>query len=287
MATAPLTCYRHPNRETRVSCPECGRGLCPDCMVFTPVGIKCAEHAGVPTGAARVAKSARRFGVEGTGAVLTKALIAANVGVFLLQLVLGGSFGAPGGEIYERFVLFGPFVAQGEWWRLFTSAFLHANLVHLGLSTLFLWWIAAPVEEAIGRLRFAAIYAVGALGGAAGALLFGRLELFDTTLQTPTVGASGALFGVLGAAFVFERQRHYVLGGGALAIILLNLVLSLSIRGISVGGHVGGLVAGAVAALALSRFGRVHVAYGRPGAIGVAAVVAVAIGSVAVAYWSV
>jgi membrane associated rhomboid family serine protease len=165
--------------------------------------------------------------------------------------------------------------------------FLHGSLLHLGMNMLFLWWIAAPVEEAIGRWRFALIYLAGGLGGAAGALLFGRYELFGTTLATPTVGASGALFGVLGAAFVFERQRNYVLGGGALTIILLNLVLSLSLSNISVGGHVGGLVAGALSAVALSRLGRAHAAYGRPGLVGVAGVAAVAVASVALAYWSV
>lgn len=299
MATAPrLTCYRHPNRETGVSCPDCGRGLCPDCMVYTPVGIKCADHAGVATGARRAVQSARRFGVEGTGALLTKLLIAANVGAYLLVVAAGGStISRPGGELFDEGALVGitidPIegrlvgVAEGEWWRLVTSMFLHGNLLHLGVNMLFLWWVAAPVEEAIGRWRFALIYFAGGLGGAAGALLFGKYQLFGTTLSTPTIGASGALFGVLGAAFVFERQRNYVLGGGAMGIIVLNLVLSLALPNISVGGHVGGLVAGALAAYALSRYGRAHAAYGRPGVLGFASVAAVMAASVAVAYWSV
>jgi len=297
MATAPeLTCYRHPDRETGVSCAECGRGLCPDCMVFTPVGIKCAEHAGVATGPARVAREARRFGVEGTGALLTKILIGLNVAVYLLVIASGGgTLNQPGGELFIDGSLIGAAlfqgqpigVADGEWWRLVTSMFLHGSLLHLGMNMLFLWWIAAPVEEAVGRWRFALLYLAGGLGGAAGALLFGRYELFGTTLATPTVGASGALFGILGAAFVFERQRNYVLGGGALTIIVLNLVLSLSLSNISVGGHVGGLVAGALSAVALSRLGRAHAAYGRPGLAGFAAVGAVALASVALSYWSV
>ena len=297
MATAPrLTCYRHPNRETGVSCPDCGRGLCPDCMVPTPVGIKCAEDAGVRTGAARVARSAQRFGVEGQGALLTKILIAVNIGVYVLMLATGGgTLGSPGGDIFDKGALIGigiqngqlVGVAQGEWWRLVTSAFLHASILHLGFNMLFLWWVGAPVEEAIGRWRFALIYVAGGLGGAAGALLFGKYELFGTTLATPTVGASGALFGILGAALVFERQRQYVLGGAALSIILINLVLSFTISGISVGGHIGGLVAGALAALALSRLGTQHAIYGRPGLAGVIGVVAIALGTVAIAYWAV
>jgi membrane associated rhomboid family serine protease len=298
METQPLTCYRHPNRETRVSCPECGRGLCPDCMVYTPVGIKCADHAGVATGAARVARGARRFGVEGTGALLTKVLIGVNVGVYLLVLASGGgTLNDPTGELFVDGALIGinvdPFtgeligVAEGQWWRLVTSMFLHGSLIHLGLNMLFLWWVAAPVEEAIGRWRFALIYFAGGLGGAAGALVFGKYGLFDTSLGTPTVGASGALFGVLGAAFLFERQRNYVLGGAALGIIVLNLALSFTLSNISVGGHIGGLVAGALAGAALSRFGQAHAAYGRPGAVGLVGVAAVMAVSVGVAYWSV
>jgi membrane associated rhomboid family serine protease len=283
-----MTCYRHPNRETRVSCAECGRGLCTDCMVFTPVGIKCAEHAGVARGAARVAKGARRFSYEGRGMLLTKILIGANVGIFLLQLGQGGgTLGYAGGGITADFDLFGPAVANGEWWRLLTAAFLHANLLHLGLNMLFLWWIGGPVEEAIGRGRFALLYIVSGLAGSAGALLFGHYGLFGTDPSTHTVGASGALFGILGAAFIFERQRLFVLGGGALATILLNLAFGFVVTGISIGGHVGGLVGGMLGALALSRFGRAHAAYGRPGLLGIAGVIAVALLSVAVAYWSV
>jgi membrane associated rhomboid family serine protease len=152
---------------------------------------------------------------------------------------------------------------------------------------LFLWWIGGPVEEAIGRGRFALLYVVSGLAGSAGALLFGHFELFGTDPGTHTVGASGALFGILGAAFIFERQRLYVLGGGALTIILVNLAFGFVITGISIGGHVGGLVGGMLGALALSRFGRAHAAYGRPGLLGIAGVIAVAVLSVAVAYWSV
>jgi membrane associated rhomboid family serine protease len=248
-------------------------------MVFTPVGIKCAEHAGVRTGVAKVAQNARRFTVEGGGMLLTKILIGVNVAVYLLMVAWGSTLNNPSGPIYERFVLYGPLVAQGEWWRLITAAFLHANLIHLGLNMLFLWWIGGPVEQALGRGRFALLYLVSGLAGSAGALVLDP--------AVPTVGASGALFGILGAAFVFERQRVYVLGGSALGIIVLNLVFSFTISGISIGGHLGGLAGGALAGLALSRFGTAHAAYGRPGLLGVAGVVAVGILSIAVAFWSV
>jgi membrane associated rhomboid family serine protease len=275
-----LTCYRHPNRETGVSCAECGRGLCPDCMVFTPVGIKCAEHAGVPTGASRVVQGAHRFGIEGGGALVTKMLIGINVLVFLWQVGSGGTLSDPDGYPYVHGALNGYLVADGEWWRLFTSMFLHGSVIHLGLNMLFLWWIGAPVEQALGRARYALVYLVGGLSGSTGALLL-------TNPEAVTVGASGALFGILGAAFVFERQRNYVLGGGALTIIVLNLAFTFAVPGISIGGHLGGLAGGALSALALSRLGRAHASYGKPGLAGIAGVVAVGIASVAIAYWSV
>jgi membrane associated rhomboid family serine protease len=274
-----LTCYRHPDRETGVSCSECGRGLCPDCMVFAPVGIRCPDHAGVAQGKARVTTGVRRASVEGTGALVTKVLIGINVAVYLVTLAQGGTIGRAGGDLFARWALFGPLVADGEWWRLITATFLHASLIHLALNMLFLWWIGAPVEEAIGRGRFILLYLVSGLAGSAGALLFSP--------EAVTVGASGSLFGILGAALVFERQRNYVLGGGALTIIVVNLAITFAIPNISIGGHLGGLVGGALAALALSRFGRAHAIYGRPGLLGIAGVLAVGLASVAVAVWSV
>jgi membrane associated rhomboid family serine protease len=248
-------------------------------MVFAPVGIKCPDHAGVAQGAARVTKGVRRASIEGTGALVTKVLIGINVAVYLVTLAQGGTIGRVGGDLYARWALFGPLVAEGEWWRLITATFLHASLIHLAFNMLFLWWIGAPVEEAIGRARFLLLYLVSGLAGSAGALLFSPNAI--------TVGASGCLFGILGAALVFERQRNYVLGGGALTIILLNLAITFVIPGISIGGHLGGLVGGALGALALSRLGRTHAIYGRPGVLGIAGVLAVGLASVAVAFWSV
>ena len=277
-----LTCYRHPDRETGVSCSDCGRGLCPDCMVFAPVGIKCAEHAGRPVGAAKITHGVRRATYEGTGALVTKILIGINVAVYLLSIG-SGTINDPRGKVFFDGSLVGALVAQGDWWRLFTSAFLHANLLHLGMNMLFLWWIGAPVEQAIGRGRYLLLYVVSGLAGSAGALLFSGSFV-------RTVGASGALFGILGAALVFERQRNYVLGGGALGIILLNLAFTFvggSFGSISIGGHLGGLAGGAACALALSRFGRTHAIYGRPGLVGIAGVLAVGVASILVAYWAV
>jgi len=289
MAEERMFCYRHPNRETGVSCSECGRGICPDCMVFAPVGIRCPDHSGQPQGAERVAQRVRGAGVAGTGALVTKGLIAANVLVFLFNLAQGASLSENSGELFADWALIGRIelapgfaigVAEGDWWRLMTSAFLHGSIIHLGFNMLMLYWIGAPIEEAIGRARFAVLYVVSGLAGSAGALLL-------TDADAITVGASGAIFGLLGAALVFERQRAFVLGGSALSIIVLNLVLTFAVPNISIGGHLGGLAGGALGGLALSRFGRAHAMYGRPGVVGFAALAAVGLASVLLAYWRV
>jgi membrane associated rhomboid family serine protease len=252
-------------------------------MVFAPVGIRCPEHAGGPQGAARVTTGVKRAAFEGTGALVTKAMIAANVLVFFVNLAQGSTLNRTAGTVFEKGALFilSPFypggLAEGEWWRLISAAFLHGNLIHLGMNMFVLWIVGAPVEQAIGRGRFLALYFVSGLAGSAGALVFS--DPFATT-----VGASGAIFGILGAALVLESQRSYVLGGQALGLIVVNLVLTFAIPNISVGGHLGGLAGGALSMLALSRFGRTHGIYGRPGLIGVLGLIAVGVGSVLVAY---
>jgi membrane associated rhomboid family serine protease len=279
-----MYCYRHPDRETGVSCSECGRGICPDCMVFAPVGIRCPDHSGVAQGTARVTTGVRRAAYAGTGALVTKTLIALNVLVFLANLAQGSSFSRTQGSIFENGALyigssFTGGLADGEWWRLITSAFLHAGLFHLGLNMLVLWFVGAPVEQAIGRGRYLALYIVSGLAGSAGALLFSP--------DAVTVGASGAIFGILGAALVLEAQGSLVLGGQAFGLIAFNLVLTFvlgSTSNISIGGHLGGLAGGALAMLALSRFGRTHAIYGRPGLLGVIGLIAVGAGAVLVAY---
>jgi membrane associated rhomboid family serine protease len=132
------------------------------------------------------------------------------------------------------------------------------------------------MESMLGRWRYLAVYLATALAGSAGALVFSP--------NTPTVGASGALFGILGAAVVFERQGHHVLGGQALGIALINFMITFLIPNISIGGHLGGFVGGIVCGLALSRFGRGHAAYGRLDVVAVGGIAAVAVGSFVIAY---
>ena len=276
-----MTCYRHPDRETGVSCSECGRGICTDCMVFAPVGIRCPDHAGQARGAARAKREVRRASYEGTGGIVTKALIAANVLVFLAQVATGNLSGRTGRVFEEGALLIGNEVvglAAGEWWRLGTAAFLHAGLIHLGFNMYALWLFGDALEQLIGRGRFLLLYVASGLAGSAGAILWEP--------ESVTVGASGAVFGVFGAVAVLEQQR-VIAGAGAMGIILVNLIITFVIPGISIGGHLGGLAGGALAMLALSRFGRTHAVHGHPGLIGIGGVVAVGLLSLGLAYWRV
>jgi membrane associated rhomboid family serine protease len=275
------TCYRHPDRVTGLSCSECGRPICTECMTMAPVGIRCPEHSGKAQGVQRVTRGVQRAAFEGTGAKVTKALVAINVAVYVAELVTGGGVNGTGSTIYLHGVLYGPLVEQGDWWRLLTAAFLHYGPVHLILNMVGLYWFGSLLEQRIGAARYLMLYLVSGLAGSAGALLWSNGFL------TPTVGASGAIFGILGAGLVLERQRDYVFGGSAMGVILINFVLTFSISSISKGGHIGGLLGGIVCALGLTRFGRGHAAYGRLGLLGIATIVLVGVASIAISYWRV
>src|ERR671935_505713 len=275
----PMRCYRHPDRETYLSCSECGRPICAECMTPAPVGQRCPDHSGQPQGVRRVTSGARRGTFEGTGALVTKTLIGITLLVYLITVTQGAGINSPGGSLFTKWYLLGPAVANGDWWRLITCAFLHASLLHIAFNMYFLWFVGEAVESVLGRGRFLLVYLVSGLAGSAGALVVNP--------TTPTVGASGAIFGILGAALVMERQRNFVLGGSALGLIVINLILSFVLANISVGGHIGGLIGGVLCTLVLSRFGRGHAAYGRLGLTGIAGVVGVGVLSVAIAYWRV
>jgi membrane associated rhomboid family serine protease len=271
-------------------------------MTMAPVGIRCPEHSGRPLGVQRVTHGVRRASFEGVGARVTRTLIALNVAVYVAELATGGGVNGVGSKIYQEGALIArgikfhglllpapkglhiphqleAGVAYGDWWRLLSAAFLHYGPFHLLMNMFALYWFGSLLEQRIGSGRFLLLYLVSGLAGSAGALVL------DPT--TPTVGASGAIFGILGAGLVLERQRDYVFGGSALGVIVINLVLTFSIANISIGGHIGGLIGGALATVGLSRFGRGHAAYGRAGALGIATILVVGIASVAIAYWKV
>ena len=146
----PRTCYRHPDRETGLSCSECGRSICYECMTPAAVGIRCPEHSGKAQGVQRVTRTVQRAGFESVGAYVTKALVAINVAVYLAELAAGGTIDGTGNRIYFDGALYGPAVAAGDWWRLLSAPFLHYGPIHLGMNMLALWWFGQPLEHALG-----------------------------------------------------------------------------------------------------------------------------------------
>ncbi|HEY5051958.1 MAG TPA: rhomboid family intramembrane serine protease [Solirubrobacterales bacterium] len=236
------TCYRHPKRETAVSCSSCGRPICPECMTPSPVGMRCPECMRERT---KVRSGPAAFAPGGIQFPATIALIVINVIVYLVEISSGpGGLSAPGVSFVNHYGLFGPSVAEGEVYRLLTGGFLHASITHVGFNMFALFFLGRLLEPAIGTTRFVFLYFASLFGGALGALLLSPDAL--------TIGASGAVFGVFGAAFVIARGR----GAGAVAqsigiILVLNLAISIGSPEISLGGHLGGLVVGVISAFVI------------------------------------
>ena len=242
------TCYRHPSRETGVSCSNCGRPICPECMTSTPVGMRCPECARQRT---RVAPTGAGIARRGGEPLATYALIAINVIVFLAELGAGGSNTLNGGgSLIRDGGLLGPAIHnQGDYYRIVTAGFLHAGFLHIAFNMFVLYVLGTLLEPAIGTPRFLAIYFVSLLAGSFGALLL--------TPDTITVGASGAIFGLMGATIVIARRRGVEQIASQIGLYLvINLVLTFSIAGISVGGHIGGLIGGVLAGLLIATLER-------------------------------
>ncbi len=241
------TCYRHPNRETGVSCSNCGRPICPDCMTATPVGMRCPECSRQKT----PVRTMRNMYAD---PIATYVLIGINALMYIGLVASGGS----GGRVYEDFVTIAfaqtglnDFigVSQGELWRLVTGGFLHSprNPIHILFNMYALYWLGTMLEPLLGHARFIALYFAALLAGSFGALL-------TAEFNQATVGASGAVFGLMAAAFVFQHSRGInPLRSGLGFVMGFNLVLTFLIPGISIGGHVGGIIGGGIAALGMER----------------------------------
>jgi membrane associated rhomboid family serine protease len=236
------TCYRHPDRETRVSCSSCGRPICPECMTPTPVGMRCPECASQRT---RVVRNPTGTPGQVSAFPATMVLIAINVIVYLVEIAASsGGLNNPSERIVVDYGLFGPFVSEGEVYRLVTSGFLHASLVHIGFNMLLLFFLGRLLEPALGTPRFLALYFASLLAGSLGALILEPNSL--------GIGASGAIFGLAGATFVIARGRGLdALAGQIGFLIVFNLIFSFSSPRISIGAHVGGLIGGVICALAI------------------------------------
>jgi len=236
------TCYRHPDRETRVSCSSCGRPICPDCMTPSPVGMRCPECMRQRT---KVVRNPTGTPGQLSAFPATVALIAINVVAYLIEIGSGsGGLGGVNGKIVIDFGLFGPSVSEGEWYRLLTSGFLHANLLHIGFNMLLLFLLGRLLEPALGTPRFVLLYFASLLAGSLGALILDPNAL--------TYGASGAVYGLAGATFIIARGRGMDAIAGQIGfLIVFNLIFSLAVPHISLGAHLGGLAGGAICALVI------------------------------------
>jgi membrane associated rhomboid family serine protease len=248
------TCYRHPTREAGRRCTRCGRPACSECLVQASVGSHCLECAKATR---PDVKTRARYWNARQPTLVTYALIAVNVAVFVWLGIqdsaafTSGSRATQGqvdlGLIDEYRTPFGPRSAlgdDGEWYRLVTSGFIHFGVIHLAFNMLLLFQLGQLLEPAIGRVRFALLYFAALLGGSVGALLLQPNSLHG--------GASGAVFGLMGAAFVGLRNRGInPFSTGIGTVLILNLLITFTIPGVSIGGHLGGIVGGALAGYAV------------------------------------
>lgn len=268
-APPPLpTCPRHEDRPATRACTRCGRPWCGHCLTSVAVGSHCPACVRAARPPLKVRLADRRAGQP---MLVTKALMLLNVAVFLWVVADQGRAASTAGVVSWRQVELGltrDFLVQGEWYRLVSSGFLHFGAFHLLMNLFLLYQLGQMLESGIGHLRFGLTYGAALLGGSAGAMLLQPSGLHG--------GASGAVFGLMAAAAVGLQQRGInPLSTGIGATLVLNLLITFAIPGISIGGHLGGAAAGAIcAAVALDPRRR------RPPWWGVAIPVIVAVASV-------
>ncbi|MFF5975040.1 rhomboid family intramembrane serine protease [Streptomyces sp. NPDC012769] len=241
-----MHCYRHPDVETGIRCTRCEKPICPDCMVSASVGFQCPDcvRNGSGTGHAPDANQPRTLAggrVAADGRFVTKILIAINLALFIAVQVAGERFASELvmiGYAYDPALGEVVGVADGEWYRLITSAFLHQEIAHFVFNMLGLWLIGGIVEPELGRVRYTVLCLLSGLSGSA------LVYLVDAPNQA-SLGASGVVYGLIGAWAVLARRRRYDMRP-VLLFVVISLVLTFARPGVSWEAHIGGLVAGAV-----------------------------------------
>ncbi|MEV4167873.1 rhomboid family intramembrane serine protease [Nonomuraea sp. NPDC049709] len=235
-AEAVPTCYRHPDRETWVRCQRCERPICPDCMRDAAVGFQCPECVAEGNKGIRQARSTFGGNVVRTP-IVTYAILVINV------LVFGGQYLSD--AITGQLAMWPAGVALGDqYYRLISAAFVHGGVFHILFNCWALYVVGPYLERAFGHVRYTALYLISALGGSV-------LGLWLDPLTQPTVGASGAIFGLFGAVFVVGRKLNLDVRGIAV-LIVINLAITFLVSGISWTGHIGGLITGSLLAGALA-----------------------------------
>ncbi|MGW5231132.1 rhomboid family intramembrane serine protease [Streptomyces nodosus] len=244
-------CYRHPDRETGIRCTRCERPICPECMVDASVGFQCPDcvRNGSGTGHAPGASQPRTLAggtVAADPRLVTKVLIGINLAVFLVQLSLGDRFTEQFFLVGQAYVdAHGPLegVAEGQWYRLLTSMFLHGTYIHILFNMLSLWWIGGPLEAALGRARYLALYFASGLAGSA-------LTYLIAAPNQASLGASGAIFGLFGATAVLMRRLRYDMRP-VIVLLVINLIFTFGWHNIAWQAHIGGLVGGVLVGYAM------------------------------------
>jgi membrane associated rhomboid family serine protease len=242
---AALVCYRHPDRVTGVRCTRCERPICPACMITASVGFQCPECVAAGRKTVRTPRTMYGGAVPRGGFDVTTLLVGINLAVFLITVASGANLwdGRGNSSVYTHFALRPTQVAAGEWWRLFTSMFLHFGIPHIFFNMWALLVIGRPLEQLLGRVRFLTVYLLAGIGGGLLSVAFGPLSEF-------AAGASGAIFGLFGAFYVINRRRGLDTSP-IVGLIAINLIFSFTFSGIDWRGHVGGLVVGCAVAFAL------------------------------------
>ena len=236
------TCYRHTDSEAYVSCGRCDRTICPDCMISAPVGFQCPEC--VAAGRAVVPKN--RFGGSfNTVPKVTRWILITCVSIFVLELLLGGANGFALG-----FGMIPIAIVQGEWWRLVTSTLLHGSILHLLFNMYALYWLGPQLERTLGYLRFGALYFLAALGGSVASYWF-------SPIYTISVGASGAIFGLITATIVIGRQVNSDVSQ-LLVLLGINVVIGFLQPNIDWRAHFGGALIGAAVAYTFTKGTRLN-----------------------------
>jgi membrane associated rhomboid family serine protease len=242
----PATCYRHPDREAHIRCNRCERRICPDCMIPASVGFQCPECVREGNKDVRQARTVFGGAPESNPGIVSKVLIAINVVTFVAQQASDtftarffeiGAFPPPPFEATSG-------VADGEYYRLLTAAFLHGGIVHLLLNMYALYLFGPQLEAALGRLRFIVLYVVAALGGSA-------LSYAFSPPGQPSLGASGAVFGLLGAYLVISRKLGRD-STGVMVLLAINFAYGFLVPRIDWRAHLGGLIAGALVAVVMA-----------------------------------
>lgn len=222
---------------------RCERPACPECLREASVGYQCVDCVNEGQRTQRRATTIAGAQVN-TRPVVVPILVLLNVGYFVLNAIQAQSLTDNSNSVsFEMGVLWPPVVASGEWWRLLTSGFLHYGPIHLLMNMFALWIIGRDLEVLLGRARFLVLYLVALLGGSTAVFMF-------SDVRSATAGASGAVFGLMGAMAVAVFRLKLPIGP-ALGIIAINIVFSFTIAQISWLGHVGGLVIGALVAVGL------------------------------------